>query len=83
MNLNQQGVSQRAEMKSMQTSVVNIIQGRIYIGASGSMAPGPEVLGGPFEVKKILGKLISLNMSGPQAQTESMSIRAMHWGPPL
>ena len=24
-------------------------QGRIYIGASGSMAPGPEVLGGPFE----------------------------------
>ena len=24
-------------------------QGRIYIGASGSMAPGPEVPGGPFE----------------------------------
>ena len=24
-------------------------QGRIYIGASRSMAPGPEVPGGPFE----------------------------------
>ena len=28
-------------------------QGRIYIGASGSMAPGPEMSGGPFENKKI------------------------------
>ena len=27
-------------------------QGRIYIGASGSMAPGPEVPKGPFESKK-------------------------------
>ena len=26
-------------------------QGRIYIGASVSMAPGPEVPGGPFEDK--------------------------------
>ena len=27
------------------------VQSRIYIGASGSMAPGPEVPGGPFEDK--------------------------------
>ena len=26
-------------------------QSQIYIGASGSMAPGPEVPGGPFESK--------------------------------
>ena len=29
--------------------IINPLQGRIYIGASGSMAPGPEVPGGPFE----------------------------------
>ena len=33
-------------------------QGRIYIGASGSMAPGPEVPRDPFESIKInLGNL--------------------------
>ena len=41
--------------------------GLIYIGASGSMAPGPEVPGGPFEKK--IGKLMSMNFSGPQAQS--------------
>ena len=50
---------------------------------SRSMAPGPEVPGGLFEVKKIFGKLILLNLSGLQAQTEPKSIRAMRWGPPL
>ena len=28
------------------------MQGRIYIGASGSMTPDPEVPGGPFESKR-------------------------------
>ena len=57
-------------------------QGQIYIGASESMALGPEVPGGPFE-RKTIEKLILLNLSGPQAQTEPIGIKAMHWGQPL
>ena len=54
------------------------MQGRIYIGASGSMAPGPEVPGGPFKSKEETGKLIISLLRGPQAQTEPMGIyRAM------
>ena len=37
-------------------------QGRIYIGVSGSMAPVPEVPGGPLKVKKKSGKLFSSNL---------------------
>ena len=59
-------------------------QGRIYIGASGSMAPGPEVPGGPFESKKKKsGKCILSNLRGPVAETEPMSIGAMLWDPNL
>ena len=29
----------------------SLLQGQIYIGASGSMAPGPEVPGGPLRVQ--------------------------------
>ena len=58
-------------------------QGRIYIGASSSIGPGPEEPGGPFEKKKIFGKLILFNLSGPQAQTEPMGIKAMRWDPLL
>ena len=54
--------------------------------ASGSMAPGPEVPGGPFESNKIdMGNLhcISLNLWGPETDWAFNSIREMLWGLPL
>ena len=53
-------------------------QGRIYIGASGYMAPGPEVPGGPFEGKnKKIRNRILLDLRELQAQTELIGIRPM------
>ena len=52
-------------------------QGRIYIGASGSMAPGPEVLGGPFESKVKIWKTYFIKFQKAQAQT---STGEMLWG---
>ena len=61
-------------------------EGRIYIGASGSMALGPEVPGGPFESKTKSGKYVLLLLKMPQPQTGPMGIKAMllahHQGPP-
>ena len=45
------------------------VQSRIYIGASGSMAPGPEVPGGPFEIKRKIWETYVIKVMGPQKQT--------------
>ena len=53
------------------------VQGGIYIGASGAMAPGPEVPGAPFKSneKKNLAKLIQLDMNRPYRHT--LGLRAL------
>ena len=45
-------------------------QGRIYIGASGSKAPSPELPEGPFENSRKSGKFILSNLREPQARIE-------------
>ena len=64
---------------------VCLVQGQIYIGASRSMAPGPEVLGGRGGLlsEKKSWKLILSNLRGPQSQTGPPSISTTLGGPPL
>ena len=44
-------------------------QGRIYIGARGSMALAPEVPGGPFEIKRSIWETYFIKLMGPPKQT--------------
>ena len=75
LHLKDMQINQRTNAKDRQGQ----IQSRIYIGASGSMAPGPEVPMGLFESekKKKIGKLMLSNLKGPLTQTEPIGMRTM------
>ena len=55
--------------------------GWVYIGASGSMARGLKMPGGPLESKRSkFGKLVLLNL---WSSRHRLGIREMLWGPTL